>query len=444
MNIKTVFAAVLTAAAVAGCASDGAVTPVGGGAFESNFSTVANIPYPTIKGIAYGRSVNNGAVVDSIVGEVALTKPLDGRARYQFYLVNGLDSTATPISHRQWTIRTDSLLDVDGKITTPVDTTRPNGFRDFWPGAFFSRKLRYAVVLSEADSVHQRAGWLVLTIQTDSTQTRYNDSTPKPLFIRFRDQKGTVARTDDEIATDTVRGNFGEFLSPARQTRFAATGTGSMLVWDVVENGKPALRVNFNGLRKPPKGYFYQPYVVDSLSGIAYAWGLINDGAGNSLAHADLGTDSILANLQAVQPSDNVIGAVENYSQMELILEPKSAAPTLKTGLALRSLMTVQRAPLPPALRAKRAALGTLSVIVTRGTQGGAVAPGVGVVVQGPGNNYNQLISYKNTDSLGVARFTGMPLNELRVLAIPFGGTLVETRATMTAGQTTTVRLVVP
>jgi hypothetical protein len=37
-----------------------------------------------------------------------------------------------------------------------------------------------------------------------------------------------------------------------------------------------------------------------------------------------------------------------------------------------------------------------------------------------------------------------MPVSELRVLAVPFGGTVVETRATITAAQTTTVRLVVP
>ena len=35
-------------------------------------------------------------------------------------------------------------------------------------------------------------------------------------------------------------------------------------------------------------------------------------------------------------------------------------------------------------------------------------------------------------------------LGEVRVIAIPFGGSIVDSRATITSGQTTTIRLVVP
>jgi hypothetical protein len=262
--------------------------------------------------------------------------------------------------------------------------------------------------------------------------------------VRFRDQKGTPTRDDDAIIPDTLRGSFGDFLSPARQTVFASGGTGTLGFWDVISNGNPAIRVDFQGLRKPPRGYFYQPFIVDSLTGIAYAWGQVYNAAGEPLANADLGTDSLLPVLRAVQPSNEVIGKAEDYTQVDLIVEPKTAAPLLRTGLSIYSLMTVQRAQLPAALRSKRAALGTLNAIVTRGTQGGAAAPNVGVVVQGPGNNFNTLIGNRNTDSTGTARFTNLPVGELRVLAIPFGGALVETRATITSGQTTTVRLVVP
>jgi hypothetical protein len=202
--------------------------------------------------------------------------------------------------------------------------------------------------------------------------------------------------------------------------------------------------VDFSDLRKPPLGYYYQPYIIDSLSGIAYAWGDVYDGAGKSLNDADLGTDSVLTSVKAVQPSNDVIGRVENYTRVDLILEPKTGAPELKTGLAIYSQMAVQRAQFPAALRAKRAPLGTLQTIVTKGTQGGPPAPNVGVVVQAPGLNFNTLLGNKNTDSTGTARFTGVPVGELRVLAIPFGGSIVETRATIVSGQTATVRLVVP
>jgi hypothetical protein len=442
--MRSTVAALAMLAGLAACSEDGTVTPQGGQAFDATFSPVASVRYPTIIAKGFGRTVNNAAVVDSIVGEVALMKQLDGRARYQFYIVNGLDSSATPVSHRQWLVRTDTLLDANGNLTSPVDTNRSAGVRDFWRGGFFGQKLRFAVTLSATDTVQQRAAWLVLTIQSDSTRTAFNDSTPRPLFVRFRDQKGTVTREDDAIIPDTLRGSFGEFLSPTRQTTFAAAGAGTLSFWDVVSNGRPAIRVDFAGLRKPPRGYFYQPFIIDSLSGIAYAWGQTYDAKGESLGDADLATDSILPVLRAVQPSNEVIGGAENYSRVDLILEPKTAAPLLRTGLTIYSVMSVQRAQIPTPLRAKRAALGTLQAIITRGTQGGPAAPNVGVVVQGPGLNFNTLIGNKNSDSTGTARFTNLPVGELRVLAIPFGGAIVETRATITSGQTTTVRLVVP
>lgn len=437
-------AALALLALMAGCAEDGAITPQGGQAFEAPFTSVSSVRTPTIIAKAYGRTINNAAVVDSIVGETSLLKPLDGKARYQFYIVNGIDSTATPVSHSQWIILTDSLLDANGNIRSPIDTTRSSGVRDFYPGNFFGRRLRFAVTLSATDSVQQRASWLVLTIQGDSTRTAYNDSTPRPLFVKFRDNKGTITRDDDLVIPDTLRGAFGDFLSPARQTTFTAAGTGSLLFWDVTKSGVPAFRVEFSGLPKPPRGYYYQPYIIDSLTGNALAWGDAYDAKGDPLRNADLGTDDVLPTLRAVQPVNTSIGGPENFTRVDLILEPKTAAPTLATALNIYSVMTLQRASIPDALRNKRAALGTLQVTVTKGTQGGPVAPNVGVVVQGPGGNFNTLIGNKNTDSTGVARFTNMPVSELRVLAVPFGGSVVETRATITSGQTTAVRLVVP
>ena len=431
-------------ALLVGCAEDGAVTPQGGQAFETEFTPIIGVRRPSMIGRAFGRTINNAAVVDSVVGLIRLLKPLDGRARYQFYLVNGLDSTATPISHTQWIIRTDSLLDANGNIRTPIDTIRATGARDFYAGAFFGRMLRFAVTLSASDTVQQRASWLVLTIQNDSTRAAWNDSTPRPLFFRFRDQKGTVTREDDLVSPDTLVGFFGEFRSPARQVPFVTRGSGSLLFWDVAKTGTPAFRVNFAGLQRPPRGYFYQPFIIDTLSGIAFAWGTAFDGAEKSLRDADLGTDSLLPILRAVQPVGSIIGPVENYTRVDLILEPKAAAPALATGLSIYSVIALQSADIPAALRNKRAALGSVQAIVTKGTQGGPVAPNVGVVVQGPGNDFSVLIGNGNSDSTGTARFANLPVGPVRVLAIPLGGSPVEARATVVSGQTTTVRLVVP
>ncbi|MCC7053863.1 MAG: carboxypeptidase regulatory-like domain-containing protein [Gemmatimonadaceae bacterium] len=431
-------------ATLGACSEDGAVTPMGGAGFESQFTQVSQVRYPGMFALAFGRTVNNASVVDSLVGEVSLTKPLDGKARYQFFLVNGLDSTAVPVSHRQWVIRTDTLLDAAGNLSNPVDTSKLSGVKDFWRGAFYGQRLRFAVTLSAADSAQQRGAWLVLTIQSDTTRSAFNDTTPRPLFLRFRDQKGTVTRDDDVIVPDTLRATFGDFLSPTRQVAYASGGTGSLLFWDVAKTGKPAMRVELANVRKPPRGYFYQPFVIDSLTGVAYAWSDVTDAAFVSLFNADLRSDSVLAVVRGINPSSDVIGQPENYTRVDLILEPKAAPPALTTGLSIYSLMSVLRAPIPSGLAAKRAALGTLSVVVTKTTLGGAPAPNVGVVVQASGNNFNTLVGNKNTDSTGTATFTGMPPGALRVIAIPFGGSLVETRSTITSGQTTTARLVVP
>jgi hypothetical protein len=217
-----------------------------------------------------------------------------------------------------------------------------------------------------------------------------------------------------------------------------------LLFWDVVSTGKPAMRVNFENVPRPPLGYYYQPYIIDSISGIAYAWGQVYGATDTPLGSADLGKDSILTILRAVQPSNDVIGQAENYTRVDLILEPRAGAPALRTGLSIYSTMSLLRAALPAPLLAKRAPLGRLNVIVTRGAQGGPVAPNIGVVVQGPGLNFNQLLSNRNTDSTGTAAFTGLPVGEVRVIAIPFGGSIVDSRAAITSNQTTTVRLVVP
>ena len=442
------FLTLAIAASLAACGDDGTVTPQGGAAFESPFAAVSQVRYPSMRARAFGRTVNNAAVVDSVVGEVSLAKQLDGRARYQFYLVNGLDGTATPVSHRQWTIRTDTLLDANGDLTTPVDTVpKPPAaapLRDFWRGAFFGQKLRFAVTLSAADSVQQRAAWLVLTIQSDTTRTAFNDSTPRPLFVQFRDQKNTATRNDDVIPPDTLRGRFGDFINPARQTTFAGTGAGSLLLWDVAGTGVTAMRVDVTGLRKPPRGYYYHAHIIDSLSGVAFAWGEGRDADGDLLGNADLGTDSIIPVFRAAQSVNAVIGKPENYSFVDVLLEPKTAAPALRSALSIFSTMNPLRARVPDVVKAKRAALGTLQAIVTRGTQGGPAARNVGVVIQAAGQNFSTLLGNRNTDSTGTATFTGVPPGEIRVLAIPFGGSAVEGRATVVTGQTATLRLVVP
>lgn len=443
-------ALVAATAALAACDDGITQTPVGGPAFEATLAPVTPLRTPVLTARAWSRPTPDGPVVDSITGLVQFTKSLDGRARYRFYIINGVDSTAAPVAHLQVVERTDSILDANGTVQPSVRTTN-NGLRDYWSGAPYGTVLRYRVTLSGTDSAQQRTSWLVLTIQADSLLPGFTATTPRPLWVRFRDQRGTVARTDDTVFTaDTLRGSYGTFRSPARQETFVARGTGRVTMWDLFETGarRPVLSMEATDLPRPPLGYFYQPYLADTRSGVFVPIGTPVNAANQPLFNADTSrADSVIAVARASYIPDTNARPIREFTNVAWLLEPKAAAVGLSSPVIIPGATIALRATIPAAITSQRPANGVVRVIVTRGLQSGAAEPNVGVVVLGPGSDFNTFLVSRNTDAAGTASFADMPAGRVRVVIVPPAGRTVvgssEQFANVPAGSDVTVRFVV-
>ena len=450
MRLLRSFVLAGAAALVAACSDGVTETPVGGPAFEATLAPATPLRTPTLTARAWSRASSDGPIVDSLTGVLALAKPLDGRARYRFYAVNGVDSTALPVSHLQIVERTDSTLDASGGITTSVRTTN-NGIRDYWAGAAYGTVLRFRVTLSPTDSAQQRTSFLVVTIQADSTSPAYTAATPRPLWVRFRDQRGTVGRGDDTVFTaDTLRGSFGTFRSPARQEVFAARGGGRATFWDLfsTDQRRPVLSFEATNVPRPPRGYYYQPYLADSRTGVFIPFGQARDAAGELLFNADTSSrDSVIAVVRASFVPDTLARPLREYTTVALQLEPRSAALGVGQPVSVPGITSVLRATIPSGVTSQRPAAGTVRVIVTRGLQSGPGEPNVGAVVLGQGNDFNTFLASRNTDASGIASFTDIPAGRVRVVIIaPPGRTVVgssEQFANVPAGSDVTVRFVV-
>ncbi len=443
--------ALASAAALAGCSDATTETPIGGPAFDASFAVVDSLRVPTITGTPWTRTTPDGPVVDSITGYVSFTKPLDGRARYRFYAVNAVDSTAIPVAHVQVIERADSTLDAAGNIKVDV-RTQNNGLRDYWSGANYSARLRYRVVFSPTDTIQQTTGWLVLTIQRDSTQSAWDAQTPKPLFLRFRDQRGTRARGDDSVLVgDTLRGAFGTFRSPARQETFVARGGGRATIWDLRETAgaRPFVSLSVTGLPRPPRGFFWLPYLRDARTGLSVASGPLVGLDGRTLFDADTASaDSVIAAARAlVEPPSPTERPIREYTEVALVLEPKVNSFTVGQAVAVPGATTALRAPIPAAVTSQRPGDGSVRVLVRRTVQAGTPEPEVGVVVLGPGSDFNTFLASRNTDASGTATFANIPAGRVRVVIFPPPGRTAvqpsQQTVTVPSGSDVTVTFVV-
>ena len=440
----------IAGAALAACSDTITDTPIGGPAFEARLAPVTPLRTPELTARTWSRTVDGGPVVDSITGVVSFAKPLDGRARYRFYVVNGIDASALPVAHVQIIERTDSTLDANGSVQTSV-ATQNRGLRDYYSGGNYATRLRYRVTFSPTDSVQQAGAWLVVTIQADSTLPAYTAATPKPLWVRFRDQRGTATRSDDSVlVADTLRGSFGTFRTPLRQEVFAARGSGRATFWDIdsTSGQRPILSLDASDLPRPPLGYFWQPYLVDARTGVTTPVGLLRNATGASLFNADtVGADSVIAVARATYAPAAAARPIREFTALSLRLEPKTASFGLEAPVIVPGITSALSATIPAPLTSQRPGDGTLRVLVRRGVQAGTPEPNVGIAVLGAGADFNTFLASRNTDASGTASFTGIPAGRVRVVIIaPAGRTVVppsEQTVTVPSGSDVTVTFVV-
>ena len=420
-------ALVLTGAA---CFDEGAPTSqVGGTQFNLRFAVPSPVRVPAGAVAIFQRTPTTQRIIDSVqVNNLSLLEPLRPPARYQFWVVNQLDNSARPVRISVSRIVTDTLLGATGAITTDVDTI-VDGARDFYAGAPFNTVARIKIGPAQsADSVGQRAAFLVLTIQADSAAPAFTATTPKPLWFRLRDQRNTDVITDDVISAN---GNltFGTFESATRQRPFGAQGFGRGAIWDQFADGRLFLSALAFGITQPPLGYHYVPVARnDSLGRVTRLGELVDANTGESQFDADLRpVPGNVAQMPDVRfrARDDSLGCsvsggcthpgLSSERVFQLLMEPKlgfdsiyGVTSVLQGNNNLQLVDTRERA------------RGTVTVRAVRGG-----APVVGAVVALYGAGSTTVLASGVTGDEGEISFGAIPAARIDARIFPPAGTTI-------------------
>ena len=425
--------ALATAAALvllgAACFGDGAPTSqVGGTQFNLRFAVPSPVRVPSGAVAIFQRSPTTQRIIDSVqVNNLALLEPLRPPARYQFWVVNQLDNSARPVRISVSRIVTDTVLTASGGITTDVDTI-VDGPRGFYAGAPFNTVARIKIGPAQsADSVGQRAAFLVLTIQADSTAPAFSETTPKPMWFRLRDQRATEVITDDVISAN---GNlsFGTFETAARQRPFGAQGFGRGAIWDQFADGRLFLSALAFGITQPPLGYHYVPVARnDSLGRVTPLGELVDARTGESQRDADLrpvpGNVAQMPDVRfrARDDSLNCVGGTCTHPGLsservfQLLLEPKLGFDSIfGVTSVLQGNNNLQL------VDTREQARGVVTVRVVRGGQ-----PVEGAVVALYGAGSSTVLASGVTDDAGEIAFSAIPAARVDARVVPPTGTTI-------------------
>ena len=416
---------------LAACFEDGAPTSqVGGTQYSLRLVVPSPVRVPSGAVAIFQRTPTTLRVSDSgTVSALALLEPLQPPARYQFWVVNALDSVARPVRVAITRIRTDTAFNAAGAITTSTVTT-VDGARAFYAGAPFNTVATVKIGPNQsADSVGQTAAWLVLTIQADSTAPAFTATTPKPLWFRLRNQNGTAVITDDVISAN---GNlvFGTFVSPVVQRPFSAQGFGRGAIWDQFADGRLFLSALALGITQPPLGYHYVAVARnDSLGRVTRLGEVVDAVTGESQFDADLrpvpGSVAQMPNLR-FGARDDLLGCEEDGTAcshpglasdrtFQLLLEPKLGFDDVfGVSSVLQGANNLQL------VDTRESARGRIEVTATRA---GAPVSGAVIVLYGAGST--TLYSTALTDAAGLAVFSGVPSARVDVRIVPPTGTTI-------------------
>lgn len=415
----------------AACFEDGAPTSqVGGTQYSLRLAVPSPVRLPSGTVAIFQRSPTTLRVIDSVtISSLALLEPLRAPARYQFWVVNSLDSSARPVRVAITRTRTDTAFNAAGGITTTTVNTN-DGQRAFYAGAPFNTVATVKIGPTQsADSVGQTAGWLVLTIQADSANPSFDADTPKPLWFRLRDQRGTALITDDVISANGAM-TFGTWVSPLFQRPFSAQGFGRGAIWDQFADGRLFLSALAFGTTQPPLGYHYVAVARnDSLGRVTRLGEVVDATTGESQFDADLrpvtGSVAQMPNLRFMARDDSLNcddvdcahPGLSNERSFQLLLEPK-----LGEDLVYGISSVLQGANNLQLVDTRQLGRGTVEVTTTKGA---APLPGAVIVLYGAGSS--TVYSTAVTDATGKATIGNVPAARIDVRVVPpTGSTIAE------------------
>lgn len=451
---RLALAPALLIAAGAACFND--LTPprgeqVGGTVYNMPLSLPSPIRMPAGTATSVStRTVGGILTVDSIRVTVTGLKELAGTARYQWYVVNGLTGAAWPIRYAAVITRTDTTFNAGVVATTTTNTTR--AATEFFEGAPFNTSVRFRILnLAAPDTIGLTGSYLVLTIQ-ESTAPAFTATTPKMLWIRFRDQRGTAALNDDVVVSaGAPPAVFGTFRSeaPDLSRPWIAQGTGRGAFWDKERDTVMHFSGLAFGLPQPPVGYYYQPWVRDTRTGAAGRFGELRDPrADTSLFDADLRpVQGTLAELTSARfgTHESSLGCnygacplrrFQDFTNVQIVLEPKAGVTSYPNWtVALQGTI-------PNLLTNRRIGPGFVRAEVTRA---GVGFPNATIAIFGAGTS--NLISARTTDATGTVLFDQVPTGPVDVRAYVASPNTISPavrQVTVVAGQTVDATFIVP
>jgi hypothetical protein len=274
-----------------------------------------------------------------------------------------------PVAARLTALRSDSVATTAGGVTVTTDSSEI-GTSTFFHGAPGNTTIRARFAGAQFGGTSRQ--FLVVTIQSDSTAPVFDATTPRPLFLRYRNATTPFA----VLASGT--GQFGIFSATTTPYLYVAGGRGRSAFWDRNRDGRLLYSAIVENLTYPPLGYYYQPWLRDTRTRRAVRFGELVDTLGHSLRDADLTVPtSSVAQLPPgrFQTSEQEIGVpLVTFDGVHLVLEPKLGDTSL-------ALTTVLLGAIGDTLVNR--GLGALEVLVLRGQEPVAGASIVVVPVHG-------------------------------------------------------------
>lgn len=438
----------VAAAGLAACFEDSIPTKqIGGTEYGLPLLAVSPLARTPIATFTARRSGTGNVTLDSLVVTLANLKPLAGPAVYRFYAVgNAAAGDTVPVQARLFLIHRDSTVDNTGAVTVRRDSS-DLGTSDSFEG------------LGSADSLYARFGgaqfaggnkrFLVVTIQPNAASPAFTAATPRPLWVLYRDTTVTggavvngAVRLSGSSATAT-QGGFGTFEIGVPPYRFPGGGRGRSAFWDRYGDGRMLYSAVAENLAQPPLGYYYQPWMRDTVRGDVRFGELTANVGGASLFDYDqrpIGTEVAQLPTARFGTSEQEIGQpLQVFAGVHLVLEPKLGDDSTL------ALTTVLLGTVGDTVRFGRGS-AVLRLLALRGTDS---IPDVVIVAYAPGSAVP--IATATTAGAtpqprlkGQATMARVPAGTVDLYVTPPGGSTTTRRIEVVARDTMQVTLTLP
>lgn len=374
---------------------------------------------------ALNDTVNASTPRDTLTVTLRNLGPLPPGAVYQVFIV---DSTRSDVATAM------NLTPVSGRLIRQTRTRRPID-RDVAVTDTRTDTTANAAAITEADtnqtfivryvSPRVRTGTHVVVAVRPAAQadSSHLDGSTLFGFLAARYRRGTTF-------TRTGTLTFGRWTSnSAGRLPFVPS---SATISGAFRGG--SVRLNVRDLIRPPQGFQYAAWVIDSRTGrAARIGGLMTPVPSNiPLDDADVRpSDQYLTDVAVivgqVRGDTATSGNIrwDDFTSIVLLLEPRGSAPPTRPGGAF-----VLGGQVPSSVTSRAPSAGKLSGTVTR-TSGGS-AQGVTVFLTGLSDRIPRLVT--NASATGAFLFRTVTPGTYRAYAVPVGGTVPTDSATVTIG----------